>query len=274
MTQQHDDGRGPARALFAEAAARGPESATEHLEWLYRTRIDQRKDPSALEWLNRLIKGGARGLGHIDNAMHVAISEDALSDTEFAQFLAAYYWGSNYGFNKTVLPGTLKSTANDWYREYIKNIIREEHTPSSHWRIFQEYMRSLDFDLGDVPDSADAFIRKNSTGYQAELGHAIGYALAVEVESDFQLSLIALALMKRFPRATAETIFFDIHLDSSGEEEHARMTCGAVEQRLDAGQIRREGVEAGFVQAIVDTRDFMLAMYEELSTGLPTAQTW
>jgi hypothetical protein len=253
MTQQQENEQGPARALFAEATAREFETATERLEWLYGTRIDQRKDPSALEWLNRLIKGGARGLGHIDNAMHVAITDGSLSDGEFAQFLAAYYWGSNYGFNKTVLPGTLKSTGNDWYREYIKNIIRE---------------------LGEPPESAQDFVRKNTAGYQAELGHAIGYALAVEVESDFQLSLIALALMKRFPRATAETIFFDIHLDSSGEEEHARMTCGAVEQLLDAGQIHREDVEAGFVQAIVDTRDFMLAMHEEVRDAQPIAQIW
>ena len=274
MTQQHDDGRGPAQALFAEAAARGEEPAAEHLEWLYRTRIDQRKDPSSLEWLNRLIKGGARGLGHIDNPMHVAIADGSLSDAEFEQFLAAYYWGSNYGFNKTVLPGTLRNATNGWYREYIKNIIREEHTPSSHWRIFELYMRNLGFDVGEVPASANAFIRKNTAGYQAELGHAIGYALAVEVESDFQLSLIALALMKRFPQATAETEFFDIHLDSTGEEEHARMTCGAVEQLLEAEQIGREDVEAGFVQAIVDTREFMRAMHEELKAEQPTVQTW
>jgi hypothetical protein len=274
MTQQQENAQGPARALFAEAAAREFETATERLEWLYRTRIDQRKDPSALEWLNRLIKGGARGLGHIDNAMHVAITDGSLSDGEFARFLAAYYWGSNYGFNKTVLPGTLKSTGNDWYREYIKNIIREENTPSSHWGIFKRYMQDLGFELGEPPESAQDFVRKNTAGYQAELGHAIGYALAVEVESDFQLSLIALALMKRFPRATAETIFFDIHLDSSGEEEHARMTCGAVAQLLDAGQIHREDVEAGFVGAIVDTRDFMLAMHEEVTNTQPVAQVW
>lgn len=274
MTQQQEHVRGPAQALFAEAATRGRQSAAAHLDWLYRTRIDQRTDPSALSWLNRLIKDGARGLGHIDNAMHLAIADGSLSEREFAQFLAAYYWGSNYGFNKSVLPGTLRNATNDWYRQYIKNIIREENTPRSHWRIFEQYMQTLGFALGEVPPSAAAFISKNAAGYKADLGHAIGYALAVEVESDFQLSLIALAVMKRFPQATAQTIFFDIHLDATGEEEHARMTCAAIEQLLDAQQISREQVEAGFIQAIIDTRDFMLAMREELTATQPTVQTW
>jgi hypothetical protein len=269
MTQDQLTELGPAQALLAEETARGPEPAVAHLEWIYHRRIDERQDPSSLDWLNQLIKGGARGLGHIDNPMHVAITDASLSDAELAQFLAAYYWGSNYGFNKTVLPTTLKSTDNDWYREYIKNIIREENTPSSHWGIFKRYMQSLGVELGEMAESSRAFIEKNTSGYQAELGYAIGYALAVEVESDFQLSLIGLALLKRYPVQTTETNFFDIHLDSTGEEEHARATCETVERLLGAGVISRTDVEAGFRQAIVDTRDFMLAMYQELKVGQP-----
>ncbi|MHA6757415.1 hypothetical protein [Streptacidiphilus sp. PAMC 29251] len=125
-------------------------------------------------------------------------------------------------------------------------------------------MESLEFDLGEMPQSAQEFVAKNSAGYQAELGHAIGYALAVEVESDFQLSLISLPLLTRYPEKTAETLFFDIHLDSSGEEEHARATCETVEKLLAAGEVDRADIEAGFTQAILDTRDFMLAMLHEV----------
>lgn len=255
---------GPTAHFFAESKSNVFGSVTEQLEWIYKRRIDDRADPSSVDWLNDLIKNGARGCEHIDNEMHVEILGNLLSDSELEKFLAAYYWGSNYGFNKIVLPNTLRSSRNELFRSYIKGIIREEMTPSSHWRIFERFLASLGFQAGDMPRSAEIFIQRNSAGYQADLGHAVGYALAVEVESDFQLSLIALALLARYPEQMAATEFFDIHLDSSGEEEHARATCQTIEMMIEAGEYQRSDIEKGFRQAILDTRDFMEAMRQDV----------
>jgi hypothetical protein len=93
------------------------------------------------------------------------------------------------------------------------------------------------------------------------------------VESDFQLSMIALALTKKYPEGMWKTNFFDVHLDSSGEEEHARATCETIESMIAAGEYTREDIEAGFHQAIIDTRDFMLAMLRDVrgEAALPSA---
>jgi hypothetical protein len=264
MTEAQIERPGPTAEFYAEWKGSALRSVVEQVEWVYRRRIDDRTDPSGVEWLNDLIKNGARGCGHIDNEMHREILGNSLSDSELEQFLVAYYWGSNYGFNKVVLPNTLRSSRNGLFRSYLKGIIREEMTPRSHWRIFEQFLATLGVQAGDMPPSAGTFIQRNSAGYQAELGHAVGYALAVEVESDFQLSLVAVALMERYPEQMAQTEFFDIHLDASGEEEHARATCQTIEAMIEAGEYQRSDIENGFRQAIRDTRDFMEAMRREV----------
>jgi len=265
MTREEHMELGPTDAFVARSDSRTFGSPGEHLEWIYERRIDDRADPSSVAWLNDLIKNGAREHDHIRNGMHLALLGQELSEEQMARFLDAYYLGSNYGFNRMVLPETLHRSRNELYRRYIKAIIKEEMTPSSHWGIFQRFMDDLGFPVSDeMPASAEAFVAKNRAGYQADLGHAVGYALAVEVESDFQLSMLAVALMARYPEQMRRTEFFDIHLDPTGEEQHARQTCETIEKMIDAGEYQRGDIEVGFHQAIIDTRDFMEEMLREV----------
>jgi len=275
MEHDHEGPAGSGGGHFADASARASEPAADRLHRLRRGRLEGLRKASNLEWLTRLVVGGAaRRGGHPDNAMHVALTDGSLTEGEFAQFLAAYYWGSRHLLNETVPSATPGGQDNAWYREYIKALVIQEDGPEGRRGILKRYLQSLEFDAGEVPESAEAFVERTVEGYRADLGRAIGYALAVEVESDFQLSLIAHALMQRFPRATAETVYSDLLLDTGREVERARSLCSAIEGLLGAHEISQADVEAGFVRAVEDAREFMLGLYQELKGDQPATQVW
>ncbi|MHA6757416.1 hypothetical protein [Streptacidiphilus sp. PAMC 29251] len=51
MTDTQLEQRGPALSLLAESSSQSFDSTVDYLEWLYGRRIDDRADPSSLEWL-------------------------------------------------------------------------------------------------------------------------------------------------------------------------------------------------------------------------------
>lgn len=233
---------------------------------IYGERITSRADPSRLPWLNQLLKCGMLEHGHVENAMYTALLSGSMSSSELEAFLRPYYWGSSQGFNKTVLPAALKAHCDENWRSYIKSIIREENTPSCHSTMFLNFVESLGFDVGDEPEASQRFVERLIAGYSAKLGFALGYALGVETEADFQISVIYSAFMQHFPQITRRDEFFATHMSEYGEEAHAKATCESIEALIADGAIARADVTDGFNAAIVDTRDFVCEIHVELST--------
>lgn len=276
MEEQHERPlENEPRAARSEPSPPDPErAADERLRRLRRARSEALGEVTGLSWLNRLVVGGPPAQDGPGSTMHVALADGSLTDAEFAQFLAAYYWGAQHQLGDVAPIGEPERGAHAWYREYIKSLIMQEDGPDGRRGILGRYLRSLALEPGEIPESAEAFVERAGRGYRADLGRALGYALAVEVESDFQLSLIALALTRRFPRATAETVLSDLRLDTGREAERAHALCGAIEVLLVSHEIVRADVEAGFVRAVADEREFMLGMYEELKGDDVATQVW
>lgn len=250
------------------AAAQGiaPGTARSAANQLYHERISSRDDPSTLPWLNRLLKHGILDLEHIENPMYLTLLDGQMSSRAFESFLQPYYWGSSQGFNKKVLPAALKAHTNENWRAYIKSIIREENTPSCHSTMFSNFVRSLGYDVGERPDTAQRFVDRLIAGYSADLGFALGYALGVETEADFQIAVIHNALIRQFPNVIARDEFFTIHMDESGEEAHAKATCESIEQLIADGSIEANQVAEGFNAAILDTREFVCDIHAALAS--------
>lgn len=61
----------PCAGVYADYVARtAGMSADERASWFYDARVANRKDASALAWLNDLVRQGMLGLGHIDNEIY------------------------------------------------------------------------------------------------------------------------------------------------------------------------------------------------------------
>lgn len=238
----------------AQTAGMSPD---ERAMWFYETRVAKRKDASGLAWLNDLLRMGMLDLNHVDNEMYCDLLAGHMTHVEWGQFLCEYYWGSGYGFQRVVLPAAAKGSSNDTWHAYIKSIIYEENTPSSHCEMFKCFIASLGFDIGEMPESASTFNQRMLAGYGGRLGYALGYALAVETEADFQISLLFAALRARYEDQVEATEFFRIHMNEYGEELHAQETCAAIEELFDQGLCTESEIRMGFQQAIIDTRDYM-----------------
>ncbi|WP_081986656.1 hypothetical protein [Chitinibacter sp. ZOR0017] len=251
---------------LAERFAQGTNSFSvrEKAKLLYEIRIGERKDASSIEWLNDLMRNGALELGHIDNEMYCDLLEGKLSSKDLKTFLDAYYWGSGYGFQRVVLPLAAKRKVNDVWKSYIKDIIYEENTPSSHCGIFKEFIENIGVELSAMPRSAERFIESMNKGYQNNLDYALGYALGIETEADFQIALIYISLARVYEPEVNKTSFFEIHLDEYGEEMHAQETCQCIEAILVECDGKRECVEEGFRQAIIDTMNYMHDIKNEI----------
>lgn len=242
-------------------------SAPRRAAWLYDQRIGKRKDASSTFWLNELLRTGALDLDYVDNAMYCDLLDSTLTHKEIGQFLREYYWGSGYGFQRIVLPAAVKGFENDVWRTYIKSIIYEENTPSSHCEMFKAFIESLDFEVGDLPEHAAAFNDKMLAGYSVSLGHSLGYALGIETDADYQIALVYLSLRARYQEQVDLTEFFQVHISEYGEELHAQQTCHSIEEFLNQRLCTREEIEQGFRQAIVDTRDYMGAIRASIFAG-------
>lgn len=231
---------------------------------IYGKRIGNRRNASNLIWLDDLMREGALDLGHIDNDMYRAILEDRLSVAQMNGFLRSYYWGSGYGFQRIVLPAAAKRKDSPTWTKYIKSIIREENCPTAHCEIFKSFMSDLDVEVGEMTAISQVFIGKMREGYGRDLAGAMGYAMGIETEADFQIALLHAGLSLSHPLEVGRSAFFPIHLAEDGEEMHARETCMAIENILAEGHGCQGQVEAGFRQAIVDTRDYMCAIHADV----------
>jgi hypothetical protein len=201
------------------------------------------------------------------NPMYQALFADELRPRQVALFLSEYYHGSIAGFLREVMPLALNAYQEPLWGAYIRQIRLEESKPRNHAILFEEFMASVGVVVDPPRAPALEFIAASKRGYTLNLPHSCGYALAVEVEADYQIAVVAAFARRHFGAgAVAGNTWFDTHLDVTGEEEHARQTVVLSEVAVKDAADFQEFV-LGFEHACRDTERFMLSLH-----GLMRAQ--
>lgn len=232
-------------------------------EKLYHLRISSRDAPSSLPWLNQLLRAHIHEQGHHINPMYMDLLANRLDRDTLENFISEYYWGSGYGFQREVINVAYKSTTSKPFKDYLKLILREEQKPRPHYLIFQEVIAALGMTLKPRQAMSLKFVRNQYAGYANDVFYALGYALGIEVEADYQIALLTCALSQSYFSAVSNHEYFEIHVDTTGEEAHARDTCISIES-LIASEHDVKSVISGFDMAIRDTGTFMHDIREML----------
>jgi hypothetical protein len=196
------------------------------------------------------------------NRMYQALFAEDLPRRQVELFLSEYYHGSIAGFLREVMPLALDAHGDPRWSAYIRQIRLEESKPRNHAILFEEFMASVGVTARPPRAPALEFIAASKRGYTRSLPHACGYALAVEVEADYQIAVVAAFARRSFGAGSvAANVWFDIHLDETGEEEHARQSVALSELAVTDASDFQELV-TGFEQACRDTERFMHALHE------------
>jgi len=226
------------------------------LDSLYDERIGFREKISDSDWLNELMLNRIRELGHHKTMAYEFINEDLFTAEQMACFLSEYYWGSGYGFQREVLKEAYKSANSNSFKEYLADIIREEQKPKQHYQIFKEFMSEINIAVVDRRDDSKYFVDQQIKGYTSDTCYAFGYALGIEMDADYQISLICLYAIKYWEDSVYKNDFFEVHVDPTGELMHAKHTCSAILKIVES-ETDAERVKEGFDQAIRNTGDFL-----------------
>lgn len=198
------------------------------------------------------------------NRMYRALT-GTLSDAQMQRFLSEYYHGSIAGFLRRVMPLALAAYDEPLWTDYIRQIRIEESQPRNHALLFEEFLGSVDVPLLEPGAAAEAFVAASIEGYTTSLPFSCGYALAVEVEADYQIAVVADFARRHFGAQTVrDNIWFNTHLAETGEEEHARQTVEMACAMVRGAEAFAE-FEAGFERACVDTERFMESIYDALT---------
>lgn len=232
------------------------ESAHQIAEKLYEIRISSREEPSSLPWLNKLLKAHIHEQGHHVHPMYMDLLANHLDRTMLEDFISEYYWGSGYGFQREVINLVYKSTPHQAFKDYLKVILREEQKPRPHYMIFQEVISALKMTLKERKDISLKFVKNQYDGYSNNIHYSLGYALGIEVEADYQIALLTCALSNSYYDEVSNHEYFEIHVDTTGEEAHAKETCLWIE-KLIISENDAKNVIAGFDKSIRDTATFL-----------------
>jgi hypothetical protein len=200
----------------------------------------------------------------LTNRMYSKLLSQDLSTQEFEIFFNDYYHASCHGFFWIVLRQALNAHQDKTWRNYIKTMLAEESRPRMHCVILKEFIESCGFQIQE-PVVAQQFIDSMVKGFTSDIPFALGYSLGVEVEGAYQIDLIEQSCKSKFSEQLAQTIWFEIHLDSSGEEEHANQAVDTIERTLNS-ESDLERLRQGFFQACDDTYNFMESLYQHIAT--------
>ncbi|AXQ99550.1 hypothetical protein [Pseudoalteromonas piscicida] len=196
--------------------------------------------------------------GVLFNEMYRKLSEDKFSQEQCEVFLSEYFYGSNKGFIEDVLPAAQKEIKNPFYREYIKSIRKEEFDPKCHSELYLEMLDEIGVSIKKRQRASEKFIERSVLGYTECPFKASGYALAVEVEADYQMAIVYDFIKRHFDNEKIDNnLFFEVHLDEDGEEEHARQTIEMAEGIVKSDE-EFELFKQGFETACRDTEQYML----------------
>lgn len=238
-------------------------STKEFAEKLYHVRVGSRPDASTHVWLNHLLKNRIHELEHHLHPLYLELLNNQLSTQQIQDFISEYYWGSGYGFQREVINEAYKLTSNKLFKNYLKTILKEEQQPRQHYIIFTEFIHEIGMKVLPRKEISRSFSKKQFNGYNNDINYAFGYALGIEVEADYQISLLCCALSKRYEKEITNNEFFEIHIDPTGEIAHAAETCESINELL-LGDNDHQKIMQGFDQAIIDTGNFLSEIHETL----------
>jgi hypothetical protein len=189
----------------------------------------------------------------LTNDMYVALVRGCLAPEATSAFFTEYYHGSGRGFYREVICKAIRHFKEPLWRQYIARIIEEESKPRVHYEMFADFLEACDVAIG-APTVATRFNERMLAGFTRSLPYSLGYSLAIEVEADYQIALLAFSLAPVYEEAMLATEWFDVHLDAGGEEMHARLCLEAIER---LGPENLAEVRAGFLQSCRDTCAYM-----------------
>ena len=230
-------------------------------------RLDGRDKVSSIDFIDHLHRKEILNKVLLKNPMYKMLASGTMTFDELSMFFSDYYHGSNKGFIAHTLKEAELAYENPQWIRYISDIRAEEKIPECHSLIFSQDLKTLGLKISRS-HLAKGFIDANVRGYTLNLAYSSGYALAVEIEADYQIYLVYQALVNHFGSEKMKDLrYFDAHLHEGGELEHAKMTCAMVESAYNMTHDFNE-IKRGFNHAIEDTERFMVDIYQRIYKSL------
>lgn len=124
-------------------------------------------------------------------------------------------------------------------------------------------MKSINIPIQPPGEIAQTFVERSIAGYTKNLAYSCGYALLVEIEADYQIALLAKFTDSIYGSGNYNTTYFEVHMNETGEEEHARRTILLAESLVKNDKDYEQFLQ-GFNQSLQDTKDFVESIYKNL----------
>ena len=234
------------------------------MESILERRIKSKSRVASLDFLDRIHRFEICEHPVLTNRMYASLIGGKLTKEGFQAFFNDYYHASCHGFFWVVLRQALGAYDNKTWRNYIKSMLAEESRPRLHSDLLKEFIEDCDMRIGESVVS-QKFIDDMVKGFTTDIAFALGYSLAIEVEGAYQIDLIEESCSSVFPEQLKNTIWFDIHLDSTGEEEHANYAVEVIEKIVDR-ESDLEKLHQGFLKGCDDTFNFMESLFEHVES--------
>lgn len=237
---------------------------TEKMESILNRRIKSKRRVASLDFLDRIHRFEICEHPVIANRMYRSLLSGKLTKEGFQAFFNDYYYASCHGFFWVVLRQALDAYSNKTWRSYIKSMLAEENRPCSHAQLLKEFIEDCGMRVGESV-VGQKFIDDMLKGFTMDISFALGYSLAIEVEGAYQIDLIQESCSSLFSEELENTIWFDIHLDSTGEEEHANYAVEVIEKIVDS-ESGFQKLHQGFIKGCDDTFNFMESLFDRVDS--------
>ncbi|WP_153009669.1 hypothetical protein [Mastigocoleus testarum] len=233
---------------------------TEKMESILSRRIKSKRRVASLDFLDRIHRFEVCEHPVIANRMYASLLSGKLTKEGFQAFFNDYYHASSCGLFLAMRQSLNAYDNNDW-RSYIKNMLLEETHPRLHSDLLKEFIEDCDLEVNQFPKVGEKFINDMLKGFTSDIYFALGYSLAIEVEGAYEIDLIQESCSSLFSEQLENTIWFDIHLDSTGEEEHANHAVETIEKIVHS-ESDLQKLYQGFIKGCDDTFNFMESLFE------------
>ncbi|MDJ0775586.1 MAG: hypothetical protein QNJ49_19535 [Mastigocoleus sp. MO_167.B18] len=237
---------------------------TEKMESILNRRIKSKRRVTSLDFLDRIHRFEICEHPVLINRMYAFLLSGKLSKEGFQAFFNDYYYASCHGFFWVVLRQALDAYNNKTWRSYIKSMLAEENRPCSHADLLKKFIEDCGMKVGESVVS-QKFIDDMVKGFTTDICFALGYSLAIEVEGAYQIDLIQESCSSLFSEQLKNTVWFDIHLDSTGEEEHANYAVEVIEEIVDS-ELGFQKLHQGFIKGCDDTFNFMESLFKHVDS--------
>ena len=234
------------------------------MESILNRRIKSKRRVASLDFLDRIHRFEICEHPVLANRMYESLLSQKLTQKGLQVFFNDYYHASSHGLF-VVMRQALNAYDNENWRGYIKSMLVEETHPRLHSDLLKEFIQDCDIKIGKSPVVGQKFIDDMFKGFTTDICFALGYSLAIEVEGAYEIDLIQESCSSVFPEQLKNTIWFDIHLDSTGEEEHANHAVEVIEKIVDS-ESGLQRLHQGFLKGCDDTFDFMESLFNHVDS--------